>query len=116
MIEFNPPASARLTHSRSGECALGQDCAQLGVGHALSFMQRRLASTTSSKWHDAIVDEVFDSGQIRLRTIATNERILLWHHAHVGDTVQVGDPVALHEIYHVLAVGSSWFNVSIEAV
>jgi hypothetical protein len=115
MIEFNPPASARLTHSGSDECALGQACDQLDVGHALSFMQRRLASVTSTKWHDAIVDEVSDGGQIRLTTIANNEQILLWHHSHVGHAVKVGDPVALHEIYHVLAVGSTWFNVSIEA-
>ncbi len=114
MTEFTPPAGARLAHSGSIECELGQDCDQLAAGHALSFMRLRLAAATPTKWRDAIVDEVSEDGHIRLTTIADQQTILLWHHTDAGQSLGVGDPVALHDLYQVLAVGRAWLSVSIE--
>jgi hypothetical protein len=39
----------------------------------------------------------------------------VWHHADTNSTTHVGDPVALHSVYHVLAVGPSWLNVAVTA-
>jgi hypothetical protein len=116
MIEFTPRASADVTRVTLGECALGQECDHPAAGHSLSFMQRRLAGATSTKWLDAIVGDVSNTGRVRLTTVADGQDIVIWHHSDVSGLMQVGEPVALHAIYHVLAVGLSWINVSIEAI
>lgn len=105
-------ADAKFAPVRLAECAFGGSCDNLGEGHALSFMQRRLASATASKWRDAIVSEVTDDGFVSLTTVDEGAAIVVWHHADTTALLQAGDPVAVHSVYHVLAVGSTWLNVA----
>jgi CubicO group peptidase (beta-lactamase class C family) len=112
MIEFNSSAHSELVHAHSTECVFAADCDQYSPGHALSFMQRRLASATPSKWRDAIVTELAADGRIQLTTVDDGSELVVWHHAYAGTLLRAGEPVALHSVYHVLAAGSEWLNVS----
>ena len=112
MTDFNPSTHVDLRHERLADCVFGMDCGTPRAGHALSFMQRRLAAATSSKWRDAIVDEVGGDGVIRLTTLDDGSSLAVWHHVDSRAAVQVGDPVALHAIYHVLAIGATWLSVA----
>jgi hypothetical protein len=38
----------------------------------------------------------------------------VWNHSDLGAQVKPGDPVAVHGIYGVLAVGTERFNVVVE--
>jgi hypothetical protein len=112
MTDFDPPLRTDPSHARTELCSCGAARDRWDGGHSLSFMQRRLAGVTSSRWRDAIVDEVASGGYIRLTAVDDGEELTVWHHADVSDLVRVGEPVAVHSVYHVLAVGSSWLSVA----
>jgi hypothetical protein len=97
--------------ARSHECASGESCDNIAEGHALSFMQRRLASSTPTKWRDALVTDIKPDGRITVTTVDDGLVISLWHHAAATGIVTWGDPVAVHSTYHVLAAGQTWLNV-----
>jgi hypothetical protein len=81
----------------------------------LNLVQLRVASATRSRWTDAIVHETTDTGWIALAPLTTddasNELVWVWHHADLTNAIGVGDPVALHDLYNVLAAGHGRFNV-----
>jgi len=92
-------------------CDHGDACTSFAPGHALHLIQSRLAAATPSEWVDAIVDTADRrSGFLILHTL-TGDVIALWNGVGAASRVSVGTPVALHERYHVLAVGSERFNV-----
>jgi hypothetical protein len=115
MIEFSPSTHDGRASVRPIECALGSECETLGAGHSLSFMRQRLAAATPSKWVDAIVAHVAADGRIRVATVSDRSELILWHHADLTSIVEVGEPVALHSVYQVLAAGPAWFNVAVTA-
>ena len=87
------------------------ECAAAAPGHALSAIQERLASATPSKWADAVVVSVSKAGWIEVAVLADDSTHILWNHADRTDSVHVGDPVAVHSVYDVLAVGGAKLNV-----
>ncbi|WP_228479248.1 hypothetical protein [Microbacterium atlanticum] len=93
-------------------CDHGDSCSSFAPGHALHLIQARLASATPSEWADAIV-EASDarSGFVIVRTVADDSAVALWNGTGAAAAATVGTPVALHERYHVLAVGGARFNV-----
>ena len=92
-------------------CDHGDVCSSFAPGHALHLIQARLASATPSDWADAIVaDADARSGFVIVRTLS-GEEIALWNGTGAADAATPGTPVALHERYHVLAVGGARFNV-----
>jgi hypothetical protein len=91
------------------EC--NDDCAATAPGHGLSLIQERVASATPSKWADAVVLTVSAAGWIEVAVVSDDSTIVLWNHADHSDSIEVGDPVALHQVYDVLAVGSAKYNV-----
>jgi hypothetical protein len=112
MTEQNRLTQTERTPARPHECAFGESCQSIGEGHALSFMQRRLASSTPTKWRDALVTDVTLDGRISVTTVDDGLAITLWHHAGATGILAQGDPVAVHAIYHVLSVGQTWLNVA----
>ncbi len=87
------------------------DCMAAAPGHALSLIQERLASATPGKWADAVVIAVSAAGWIEVAALSDDSTLLLWNHAdHTGE-LRVGDPVAVHPVYDVLAVGGSKYSV-----
>ncbi|WP_235007889.1 hypothetical protein [Microbacterium timonense] len=93
-------------------CDHGDVCSSFAPGHALHLIQARLAAATPSDWSDAIV-EASDprSGFVIVRTLADGAAIALWNGTGAAAAATPGTPVALHERYHVLAVGGARFNV-----
>ncbi|WP_426325041.1 hypothetical protein [Microbacterium sp. E-13] len=93
-------------------CDHGDTCSSFAPGHALHLIQARLASATPSEWADAIV-EASDarSGFVVVRTLTDSAPIALWNGTGAAAAATPGTPVALHERYHVLAVGGQRFNV-----
>ncbi|GAA5209359.1 hypothetical protein [Microbacterium kyungheense] len=92
-------------------CDHGDACSSFAPGHALHLIQARLAAATPSDWADAIVaDADARSGFVIVRTLAGDE-IALWNGTGAAEAAAPGTPVALHERYHVLAVGARRFNV-----
>lgn len=105
-----PPLEVR--EAGSCMCIDGGACSSVAPGHALHLIQARLASATPSDWVDAFVTAVDDaSGHVVVRTVE-GEPIAVWSAAGATDAVTVGEPVALHSRYHVLAVGAHRFNVA----
>ncbi|KAA9111667.1 hypothetical protein F6B43_04770 [Microbacterium rhizomatis] len=92
-------------------CVHGGSCSTFAPGHAMHLIQSRLASATPSEWVDAIVASIDDAGAAELSTVADGAALLVWSGAGAADALEVGTPVAVHERYHVLAVGDRWFNV-----
>ncbi|MFF1876968.1 hypothetical protein [Leifsonia sp. NPDC058230] len=110
MSQPTPPRTHDDQHLLNG-CG-GVMCAESGAGHELSFLQRRVASATPSKWRDAVVTLVLPDGWVQLTTIDDQESVWVWQHSDLTGALHSGEPVALHEVYHVLAAGSHWLNVA----
>ena len=96
-----------ITH----DCSGAMDCMVEAPGHAVGFMQRRIADASPRQWRDGIVESVSADGWVRVRTVSDDESVAIWNHAHLGSVVEVGSPVALHALYNVLAVGNDRLNV-----
>jgi hypothetical protein len=112
MTDFDPTIRTDLSRTRDDLCACGMDDDRWGHGHSLSFMQRRLAGATSTKWRDSIVTAVAPSGLITVRAVDDGTELVLWNHSDQTELVTPGQPVAVHSIYHVLALGSHWLSVA----
>jgi hypothetical protein len=91
-------------------------CSSIGPGHTLSLMQRRVAAATPSSWVDGFVSGIDDEQWVEVVSLDGEVVARLWHHdffdgGAAGQGLAVGDAVAVHPTYHVLAVGAEWFNV-----
>lgn len=80
-------------------------------GHGLSLMQERLAAATPSKWVDAVVVSVSAAGWVEVGLLSDDSTVVLWNHADLTNQIGVGDPVAVHAVYDVLATGTTKHNV-----
>lgn len=93
-------------------CAHGVECSSFAPGHALHLIQARLAASTPREWIDGFVEHADgDTGHVVLRTL-DGDHVAAWSAAGAARAVAVGDAVALHARYHVLAAGGERFNVS----
>ena len=93
-------------------CESATECRSHRPGHGLHVMQDRLATTTASKWIDAIVVDVDDQGFATLADLDGDGLRRVWHHDAFGGTLALGEPVALHVVYGVLARGDERHSVA----
>jgi hypothetical protein len=93
-------------------CDHGVLCVDDRPGHAMTLLRLRLATATPRGWVDAVCVESHDDGEVRLRLWETGEERRIWHHTGLAYSLHAGDPVALHEAYSVLAVGTDRINVA----
>ncbi len=93
-------------------CESAAECRSNRPGHGLHAMQERLAATTASKWVDAIVIAVDGDGFATLADIERDTVHRVWHHDAFEGALAVGEPVALHAVYGVLARGTERFSVA----
>lgn len=92
-------------------CAIGESCTVFAPGHALHLIQARLAAATPSDWRDAVVAAVdAGSGEIVLHAVEDGAPIALWHAGAID--LAVGEPVAIHARYAVLAARGRRLNVA----
>lgn len=95
-------------------CATGGSCSSFAPGHALHLIQARLASATPAEWTDAVVEAADpQSGQLVVRTLDDGAAVDLWSASGAASECQVGQPVALHSRYGVLALGTRRFNCAV---
>lgn len=93
-------------------CIHGRACSTFAPGHALHLIQARLASATPSDWVDAIVESADADGTLTLRTIADGSAVTVWSGSGAAHEATAGAPVAVHQRYGVLAVGTRRFNIA----
>lgn len=93
-------------------CESAAECVSDRPGHGLHAMQERLAAVTASKWIDAIVVAVDADGFATLAEFSGTGVHRVWHHDGFEGGLAAGDPVALHELYGVLARGQQRFSVA----
>jgi hypothetical protein len=103
------------------EHAQGEPCASRAPGHTLSALQERVASATASKWRDGLVSHISTGGWIGINPLEPNEAgqygtLWVWSHADLEASVTPGQPVAVHALYHTLAVGRERYNVLVAAL
>ena len=103
------PRTGTVTGMRGCESAI--ECSSDRPGHGLHAMQQRLAAATASKWVDGIVSSTDEAGFATIAGLDGSIR-RVWHHDAFAGTLQVGDPVAVHAIYGVLAIGAERFSVA----
>ncbi|WOF24627.1 hypothetical protein N8K70_08235 [Microbacterium betulae] len=89
----------------------GALCAEVGPGHDMHMLQRRVVAATPSRWVDAIAGATSEDGWLDLHGLDGRVVTRVWHHESLRRTVLPGEPVALHAGYHVLSVGDTWLNV-----
>lgn len=89
----------------------GALCAEVGPGHDMHLLQRRIVAATPSRWIDAIAVAVDADGWLELRDLQGRALTRVWHHAPLASIVAPGEPVALHDGYHVLSAAGRWLNV-----
>ncbi|WP_409048557.1 hypothetical protein AB2L57_08315 [Microbacterium sp. HA-8] len=93
-------------------CEIGASCTSYEPGHAVHLIQRRLVAATPGEWVDAIVESVDTAaGVVRVRDVFDQAPRTLFSAAGAANAVRVGEPVAVHPRYHVLARGAQRFNV-----
>jgi hypothetical protein len=97
-------------------CESAAQCRSDRPGHRLHAMQERLASTTASKWVDTIVVAIDPEGFATLAEFGAGAGAdavrRVWHHDAFDGRLVVGEPVALHGVYEVLARGGERFSVA----
>lgn len=90
-------------------CVHGSACSSFAPGHAVHLIQARLASATPAEWRDAIVTATDAAdGTLTLHTLEGDARAVERRGAAAAGAV--GTPVAYHERYHTLAIGTRLFN------
>lgn len=93
-------------------CERAATCRSDRPGHGLHPMQERLAVTTASRWVDAIVVAVESDGFATLVELGGDAERRVWHHDAFHGTLVIGEPVAVHALYGVLARGGQRFSVA----
>lgn len=78
-------------------------CGRPRAGHAVHPMQARIAAATPGAWIDAIVVAATPDGWITAVAVVDGRRLRAW--SHEGAAIAVGEPVAVHELAELLAVG-----------
>lgn len=94
----------------------GEPCLHHGAGHTMHALQERVTSATPSKWRDGLVSHVSAGGWIGIDLLDTGETEWVWNHADLTASIPVGAPVALHAVYHALAVGPERINVLVASL
>jgi hypothetical protein len=76
-------------------------------------LQQRVTAATPSKWRDGIVRSVSSNGWIAIDLIVAAETVWVWNHVDRSQSLRVAEPVAVHALYHALAIGEERVNVLI---
>lgn len=91
------------------EC--GEMCDSGAPGHGVTPIQARLASATPSKWRDALVLSVSAGGWIELSFIGSGRTEIVWTHADLRRSLPAGSPIAVHDVYDIVHVGSATHSI-----
>ncbi|MCU1584378.1 MAG: hypothetical protein JWM49_934 [Microbacteriaceae bacterium] len=116
MSNLTPQVQVAMLCSHSDE----DSCVLTEAGHTVSAIRLVVSAATPSKWRDGIVTRVSgDSGWLRvdlLEPSADGEAgtVWVWNHSDLSTLLRTGEPVALHALYGILAVGAERFSVLVD--
>lgn len=89
------------------------ECRRYQRGHLMHAIHAKWVGLTPWGWRDAVVTGT-DGLTVSLEYVDVPGAPTVWHHrGDLVDSVEVGDPVALHEEYWALSVQTRWFGVAI---
>ena len=110
-LSYRPTHPAEVRERATCMCSTGGACTSFAPGHALHLIQARLVSATPTGWVDGVVESIdgLDRSLI-VRDLAGGTH-QLWNGQGAADRIRVGEPVAVHARYHVLAAGTARWNV-----
>ena len=112
MSNLTPPVIDTMVCRRSaGEC-----CTLSAVGHVVSAIRERVTAATPGKWRDGIVCYApsargIGGSWIGIDIFDSPGTVWLWNHADLSTAVSLGEPVSLHELYDMLAIGTTRVSV-----
>lgn len=107
------------------DSSASESCLSHGAGHAGNDLQNRVTAATPSKWRDGFVSHLGTDGWIGVELLGVEaqsaetqsvETLWLWNHSDLGSALSIGEPVAVHALYHALAVGQERFNVLVTSL
>jgi hypothetical protein len=107
MSNTTPPVTAAMLCAHSQ----GESCTSAAAGHAVSAIRERVTAATPSKWRDGIVTHATSGNWIGIDLLDSPDTVWVWNHADLGAIAVIGEPVALHELYDTLAIGSIRISV-----
>lgn len=90
-------------------CGEGR-CGRYVRGHDVHIIPARLAAESPWGWRDGLVVEVRGS-EVTVDYLRDEGSPVLWHHRPLGRYVANGDPVRVHEKYHLLSAADQWYSV-----
>ena len=88
----------------------GAFCELYVDGHCTHWIHAERVGGTPWGWRDAVVSGV-DGGWITATYVESGCQVQLWHHADLAGEAAGGEPVRVHEQYHVLGGPFGWLNV-----
>jgi hypothetical protein len=98
-------------HTVHTVCEHAAMCMDDHAGHVLTPMRLRLATATRSGWRDAVVTGVHEDGRIDLAYWHGGAG-RVWQHEDLRGALALGDVVAVHPAYGVLAAGTDRWSVA----
>jgi hypothetical protein len=125
MSNLTPQVQVAMLCSHSD----GESCTSTEAGHTVSALRRIVSGATPSKWRDGIVtgissDSPEEDGRAEWLRIDLLEQsaegeagtVWVWNHSDLSTLLRAGllragEPVALHALYGILAVGAERFSV-----
>jgi hypothetical protein len=133
MSNLTPQVQVAMLCSHSDE----DSCVLTEAGHTVSAIRLVVSAATPSKWRDGIVTGVSGdspdghsvgkhgvrehsgAGWLRvdlLEPSADGEAgtVWIWNHSDLSTVLRTGEPVALHALYGILAVGAERFSVLVD--
>lgn len=100
-----------LTPQQPSQC-LADRCPSYRPGHLMHWIHAKRIGQTPWGWRDATVVAI-DGLWLTLSYVVGDHVVRAWHHQSLGDQVQVGSPVRLHEQYYALGGPFGWVNVAL---
>lgn len=91
---------------------LGEPCRSYRPGHNVHFIQLKQAGLAAWNWRDAVV-VALEGLDVRLRYLANDHEFSVRHHKALDSWLQPGDPVSVHERFHLLLAGDTAFSVAV---
>lgn len=88
-------------------------CTAYWPGHLMHAIHANQVGRMPWGWRDGVVVGI-DGLAITVGYLDDPASPLLWHHQDLGDVLQVGDPVRVHERFHTLGCPAGWFNCVVE--
>ena len=99
MNDHDPVDQARSEAGGTDDECVG--CQRYSAGHVVHFIQARLAGESPWGWRDGVVTSI-SHRHLRIEYTFAAGTVRCWHHHDLSAELQVGDPVRVHEQYHLL--------------